>query len=56
MVGTIGARIIFLPPYSPDLNPIELVFKDIKAWLQNRHLYAAQRPKCVSLIWYSHLF
>jgi transposase len=27
-----GARLIYLPPYSPDLNPIELVFSKFK-WL-----------------------
>jgi Transposase and inactivated derivatives len=27
-----GARVIYLPPYSPDLNPIELVFSKFK-WL-----------------------
>lgn len=27
-----GARVLYLPPYSPDLNPIELVFSKFK-WL-----------------------
>ncbi|MBZ9753641.1 transposase [Deinococcus sp. HMF7604] len=26
-----GAELIFLPPYSPDLNPIELMFSKLKA-------------------------
>jgi transposase len=25
-----GARLLFLPPYSPDLNPIEQVFSKLK--------------------------
>jgi len=29
-----GARVVFLPPYSPDLNPIELCWSKIKAWLR----------------------
>jgi len=29
-----GARLIFLPPYSPDLNPIELAFAKLKALLR----------------------
>ena len=31
-----GARLKFLPPYSPDLNPIELAFAKLKAWLRRR--------------------
>jgi len=27
-----GAKLVYLPPYSPDLNPIELVFSKLK-WL-----------------------
>ena len=30
-----GARLIFLPPYSPDLNPIEQVFAKLKTLLRN---------------------
>ena len=29
-----GARLFFLPPYSPDLNPIEQVFAKLKALLR----------------------
>lgn len=29
-----GARLVFLPPYSPDLNPIEQVFAKLKAMLR----------------------
>jgi len=29
-----GARLWFLPPYSPDLNPIEQVFAKIKHWMR----------------------
>jgi len=29
-----GARLLFLPPYSPDLNPIELAFAKLKAMLR----------------------
>jgi putative transposase len=28
------ARLAFLPPYSPDLNPIEQVFSKIKHWMR----------------------
>jgi transposase len=29
-----GARVLFLPPYSPDLNPIELAWSKVKAFLK----------------------
>ena len=29
-----GARLIYLPPYSPDLNPIEMAFSKLKALLR----------------------
>lgn len=29
-----GARLLFLPPYSPDLNPIEQVFAKLKTLLR----------------------
>jgi transposase len=31
-----GARLLFLPPYSPDLNPIELAFAKLKALLRKK--------------------
>lgn len=30
-----GAWMLFLPPYSPDLNPIEMAFSKLKAWLRS---------------------
>ncbi len=29
-IRAVGARLLFLPPYSPDLNPIEQVFAKLK--------------------------
>jgi transposase len=29
-----GAKLMFLPPYSPDFNPIEMAFSKIKAFLK----------------------
>ena len=31
-----GAELHFLPPYSPDLNPIEMAFSKFKAYLKRR--------------------
>jgi len=30
-----GLRIIWLPPYSPDLNPIEYLWANLKRWLKS---------------------
>jgi transposase len=32
-----GMLLKFLPPYSPDYNPIEATFKDLKAWLKKNY-------------------
>jgi transposase len=34
LIRSVGARLIFLPPYSPDLNPIEQVFAKLKSLLR----------------------
>lgn len=34
-VEAAGARLLYLPPYSPDFNPIELAFAKLKAWLRS---------------------
>jgi transposase len=33
-IRKVGAKLFFLPPYSPDLNPIEQVFSKLKALLR----------------------
>jgi transposase len=33
-VRAAGAKLAYLPPYSPDLNPIEQVFAKVKHWLR----------------------
>lgn len=38
-IERVGARLRFLPPYSPDLNPIELALAKLKAFLR------AARPR-----------
>ena len=34
MIRAAGARLWYLPPYSPDLNPIEQAFAKIKHWMR----------------------
>jgi transposase len=35
LIESAGAELVFLPPYSPDLNPIEMVFSKIKQLLRS---------------------
>lgn len=35
LIESRGATLVFLPPYSPDLNPIEMVFSKIKQLLRS---------------------
>ena len=34
LIESVGCRIIFLPPYSPDLNPIEKFWANMKRWIK----------------------
>ncbi len=34
LITSVGALVRFLPPYSPDMNPIEEVFAEVKHYLQ----------------------
>jgi transposase len=34
LIAQAGAQILYLPPYSPDLNPIEKLWSKVKAWLR----------------------
>ncbi len=40
-----GARLLFLPPYSPDLNPIEQVFAKLK------HLMRKAAERTLEALW-----
>lgn len=33
-IQSVGAELIYLPPYSPDLNPIEPCWSKVKEWLR----------------------
>jgi transposase len=37
-----GVLLQFLPPYSPDFNPIESTFKDLKAWIKANYITALE--------------
>jgi len=38
LIEAVGAKLVYLPPYSPDLNPIEQVFSKLKALLRKAAL------------------
>lgn len=48
LITAAGARILFLPPYSPDLNPIEKMWSKIKACLRSAE--ARSQPALIRAI------
>ena len=36
LVEHVGVRTIMQPPYSPELNPVERVFEEIRRWVEGR--------------------
>jgi transposase len=44
-IAACGAELLYLPPYSPDFNPIELAFSKLKTLLRQ----AAERSFCALL-------
>ena len=43
-LNAFGVRVEFLPPYSPDLNPIELAFSFIKHYLKKYCYFVESSP------------
>lgn len=43
-IESAGAQVVLLPPYSPDLNPIEMIFSKLK------QLIRSQRPRTFSKV------
>ena len=44
-IETAGARVVYLPPYSPDFNPIEMLFAKLK------HLVRSAAPRSIAALW-----
>lgn len=44
-ITAVGATLVYLPPYSPDLNPIELAFSKLK-WLAS-----SESPRTIERLW-----
>lgn len=36
MIAAAGAKLVYLPPYSPDYSPIESCWSKLKTWLRGR--------------------
>ena len=36
LIESVGCKLIFLPPYSPDLNPIEKFWANMKRWVRQQ--------------------
>jgi transposase len=36
VVGEVGLRRLYQPPYSPELNPAERVFAEVQRWVEGR--------------------
>lgn len=41
VVSAFGGISLFLPPYSPEFNPIEKIFSRVKQWLMRRRAYVS---------------
>lgn len=45
LIESVGARLVFLPPYSPDFSPIEPCWSFIKQWLRSLKERVPERLK-----------
>ena len=44
-IESVGAQVLYLPPYSPDFNPIEQVFSKLKTMLRK------MKPRTMEDLW-----
>ena len=45
MVENVGAKIVFLSPYANNLDAIEEVFSQAKAWLERNRAHCVRDPE-----------
>lgn len=49
----LGITLVFLPPYSPDLNPIEFIWKSVKRYISSTFLmYKEELREIVETLFY----
>ena len=56
IITGVGAKLCFLPPYSPDLMPLELVFSKVKYFLKasdNPYLFTSEPEAMVKLAFFT---
>ena len=44
-VGEVGLRRVYQPPYSPELNPAERVFEEVRRWVEGRRYESIEAKK-----------
>jgi transposase len=49
LIESVGCKLIFLPPYSPDLNPIEKFWANMKRWIKDRLSQLIQLQEAITL-------
>ena len=49
LITAAGALVRFLPPYSPDLNPIEEVFSQVKSYIRDNEIIykTTKKPRLI---------
>ena len=46
LFDALDMRLIFLPTYSPELNPVEMIFGKAKSWLRNQRCDGPSGSSC----------
>lgn len=46
LIESVGAKVKFLPPYSPDLSPIELCWSKLKQIIRSAKAHTSEARRC----------
>jgi transposase len=49
LIESVGCKVIFLPPYSPNLNPIEKFWANMKKWIKNKITETSKLFEAISM-------